>query len=229
MKLENENPTFVRDLFSRIAYRYDLNNSILSGGFDYFWRRKSAKLVASWKPTTVLDLATGSGALAAAIHKHAPGITIVGADFCFPLLKLANSRRQLPTLVVADGLNLPFADHSFDVVTIAFGLRNMASYPKALSEIARVLKPSGHILILDFSLPKNRLLRAIYCLYLQSILPAIAAIFSGERQAYDYLARSIGQFPSGQAMLTLMQQCGFQNCKAQQLTGGVVSLYEGQK
>ena len=127
-------------------------------------------MIAAGKPTHVLDLATGSGDLARALRKASPGSVIVGADFCLPMLEIAR-KKNIPMLVQADGLQLPFRDAMFDAVTVAFGLRNMASWNAALQEMARVLRPQGVILVMDFSLPDIRPLRNLYRLYLHNVLP----------------------------------------------------------
>ena len=224
-----EDPAFVRALFSRIAARYDLANTILSGGLDWFWRRRAAAQVRHWAPARLLDLATGSGALLETIQAACPGIWAVGADFCPPMLGQARARRGLPRLVAADGLRLPFADRSFDALTVAFGLRNMASWSGAVQEMARVLRPGGHLLVLDVSLPRRALLRAAYRVYLHRGLPLVAAVVCGERRAYDYLGESIESFPRGEAMSALLEKCGFRAPTAEELTGGIVSLYTAER
>jgi demethylmenaquinone methyltransferase/2-methoxy-6-polyprenyl-1,4-benzoquinol methylase len=143
------------------------------------------------------------------------------------MLRLA-SRRGLEYLFVADGLTLPFRNQVFDVVTIAFGLRNMASFGGALSEMARVLRPGGHILILDFSLPDFPL-RALYRLYLHRTLPWLAGALTGEPDAYRYLGGSIEEFPRGSAMIELVEQAGFCQGSARPLSGGVVTVYTGER
>lgn len=214
----------VRGLFSDIAGRYQVVNHLLSGGLDFYWRAIAVRLINSWKPSSVLDVATGTGDLAMAIRKACPQARVVGADFCRPMLEVAK-RNGLPELVVADGMNLPFADQNFDVVTAAFGLRNMASWEKGLSEMARILKPGGHLLILDFSLPARPLIRPLYRFYLHHILPHIAGLATGRKDAYEYLGVSIEQFPSGKTMTSLIEFCGFREAKAYPLTLGTVSIY----
>ena len=219
-----EAPAQVQGMFSRIAKRYDLANAVLSGGMDALWRRHAARLVAAWAPARLLDLATGSGVLAAALARACPGARVVGADFCVPMLCQAKAAGRLDRLVAADAMRLPFTDESFDVVTVAFGLRNMASYAGALREMRRVLRPSGRLLILDFSIPRGWW-RGIYRFYLHRCLPGIADRVSGERGAYEYLAESIETFPSGERMCVLLAECGFGQATAEELTGGIVSLY----
>ncbi len=221
-----EPPEAVRGFFSRIAGRYDLANTVLSAGMDAYWRWRATRLVRSWQPAMLLDLATGSGVLAASLARACPGLRIIGADFCPPMLQRARASGRLTRLVAADGLRLPFANGAFDAVTVAFGLRNMASWEEALREMRRVLKPGGRLLVLDFSLPRGWWRRA-YLFYLRRCLPLIAGIVAGEREAYDYLAASIQAFPSGEAMLDLLRAAGFEQPVAVELTGGMVSLYSG--
>jgi demethylmenaquinone methyltransferase/2-methoxy-6-polyprenyl-1,4-benzoquinol methylase len=224
MEIHKENPEMVRGLFSDIAGRYQVVNHILSGGLDFYWRAIAVRLIRPWNPSMVLDVATGSGDLAMAISKACPQARVVGADFCAPMLEVAR-RNGLPELVVADGMSLPLADQNFDVVTAAFGLRNMASWEKGLSEMARVLRPGGHLLILDFSLPELPVIRPLYRFYLHHILPHIAGLATGRKDAYEYLGESIEQFPSGEKMTSLIESCGFKNAKSHPLTLGTVSIY----
>jgi demethylmenaquinone methyltransferase/2-methoxy-6-polyprenyl-1,4-benzoquinol methylase len=181
-----------------------------------------------WKPNLVLDVATGSGDLASAIGKHFPGCRVIGADFCRPMLEVAR-RRGLSELVEADGLKLPFPDETFDAVTVAFGLRNMASWEGGLKEMARVLKPGGHLLVLDFSLPTLPVIRPLYRFYLHRILPIVAGIATGRMDAYEYLGGSIERFPSGETMTSLIGHCGFKEATSTPLSLGTVSIYAATK
>ena len=220
-------PNTIRHLFARIAHRYDLANTLLSLGCDSLWRANVGAKVKSWKPAAILDIATGSGVLAHELKRQVPAARVVGADFCPPMLALAR-RRGISELVVADGLALPFQDARFDVATIAFGLRNMASFDAALNEAGRVLRPGGHLLILDFSLPKPPL-RTLYRIYLHHVLPVLAGWLTGEPDAYHYFAGTIEDFPKGEAMLELLRRCGFLSCESRSLTAGIVTVYTGQK
>ena len=222
-----QEPKFVHSLFSSIAGRYDLANHLLSGGLDFLWRRHATNIVAGWKPATLLDLATGSGDLALAIERSVPGVEVTGADFCEPMLERARAK-GLRRTVVADAMRLPFPDGSFDAVTVAFGLRNMESWPGALREMSRVLTAGGHVLVLDFSLPKPPL-RAPYRFYLHHVLPVVAGIVTREKYAYEYLGDSIEKFPAGAAMTRLMEESGFTEATAEALSGGVVSIYTGEE
>ena len=213
----------VRAMFSAIARRYDLANHLLSGCLDFFWRKRAAAIVRSWKPSRILDLATGSGDLALTIRAACPDALLVGADFCHPMLRIAQ-RKGLANLITADGLRLPFAAATFDALTIAFGLRNMESHPAALAEMHRVLTPAGHVLILDFSLPPPPL-RWLYRPYLHHVLPRLASLLTGEKSAYDYLGDSIEKFPRGEAMCALLREAGFREPKWEPLSAGIVSLY----
>lgn len=222
-----QNPAKVRGIFSSIAERYDLANHLLSGGLDFLWRARAVRMVAAWKSRAILDLATGSGDLALAMQKKIPQAHIVGADFCLPMLQIA-ARKQLRPLVVADGTNLPFADASFDAVTVAFGLRNMASWPGGLREMSRVLSPGGHLLLLDFSMPRPPL-AAAYRFYLHRVLPKIAGALTGNRAGYEYLGESIESFPSGEAMCRLIEENNFRDARALPLAAGIVSIYTAIK
>ncbi|MEO8205113.1 MAG: ubiquinone/menaquinone biosynthesis methyltransferase [Chthoniobacterales bacterium] len=222
--LPQQDPEFVRGTFASISQRYDLANHLLSGGMDYLWRGKVAKIVRSWTPNRLLDLATGSGDLAIAIQNSCPSAQIVGADFCLPMLKMAHAK-GFKNLVHADAMRLPFRDNAFDGTTVAFGLRNMKSWKGALQEMARVIRPDGHILILDFSLPQNPFLRTAYRLYLHHLLPRIAGWVTGDKAAYDYLGESIEQFPHGAAMTQLLEENGFRQARSHPLTLGIVSIY----
>src|SRR2546423_342478 len=214
-------------MFGRIARRYDLANHLLSGGADFLWRRRAAKIVESWKPSDVLDLATGSGDLALAIQRRLPEAKIVAADFSPEMLEIARNKGVANT-TVADALQLPFENGSFDCVTVAFGLRNMADWDRALTEMSRVLRDDGHLLVLDFSLP-TAALRSAYRFYLHRCLPLLASIVTGQKAAYDYLGGSIEKFPSGAAMLELIERNGFTMASAEPLTGGIAAIYTAAK
>ncbi len=217
----------MRSYFARIAQRYDLVNTVLSFGLDALWRLRVARIVRDWAPKRVLDVATGSGELALAISRACPEAALVGADFCEPMLRVA-LKKNLPRLVVADALSLPFETAYFDAVTVAFGLRNMASWGDALNEMVRVLAPGGHLLILDFGLPKPPLL-SIYRFYLHRILPVFASVLTGERSAYEYLADSIESFPSGDRMCGLLERHGCANARYVGLLGGVAAVYTAER
>ena len=214
-------------MFGRIAQRYDLANHVLSGGADFLWRRRATRMVESWQPRRILDLATGSGDLALAFQRRLPDATIVAADFSPEMLEVAR-RKGVRETVLADALQLPFETSSFDCVTVAFGLRNMADWGAALGEMARVLRPGGHLLVLEFSLPAGAL-RPAYRFYLHRCLPVLASLVTGQRDAYDYLGRSIEKFPSGGEMMELIERNGFAKASAEPLTGGIATIYTARK
>lgn len=218
-----QDPIYVRKAFSRIADRYVVTNHVLSLGTDILWRKKVGRMVSDWKPATILDVATGTGDLALEIQRRCPDAQVTGSDFCPEMLAYAADDGVKET-VVADAMNMPFDDDSYDVLTVAFGLRNMASWPDALKEMRRVLKPGGHLLVLDFSLPTG-VLRGPYRFYLNKVLPKIAGLMTGEGDAYEYLAGTIEEFPSGSQMMGLIESCGFTDAAAQSLSCGVASIY----
>jgi len=224
---KSRDPRAVQAMFDGIASRYDLANHLLSGGIDYWWRHRAATIVEKWQPVRILDLATGSGDLALAIKRRLPQAHVTGVDFSPEML--ANARRKgLEDTIVADALQLPFADGSFDCVTVAFGLRNMADWGAAVREMARVLTRESHLLILDFSMPGGALQPA-YRFYLHRCLPTLAALVTRRRDAYEYLGASIEKFPAGAAMTSLMEANGLASATATRLTGGIATIYLAQK
>jgi demethylmenaquinone methyltransferase/2-methoxy-6-polyprenyl-1,4-benzoquinol methylase len=223
----SRDPQAVRAMFDQVAPRYDLANHLLSAGFDFNWRERAAKVVASWQPARVLDVATGSGDLALAIARKLPRARVTGADFSGEMLLRAR-RKGLREIIMADALQLPFGPDEFDCVTVAFGLRNMSDWGAALREMARVLRVGGHLLVMDFSLPIGPL-RGLYRFYLHHCLPAIASIVTGRKHAYEYLGASIENFPTGAEMLRLVERNGFAAAAAIPLTGGIVTMYTAAK
>ena len=219
---------YVREAFAGIARRYVLTNHVLSMGTDVLWRRKTARLVASFAPARILDLATGSGDLAIAIQNACPAAQVLGADFSVPMMRQAQ-QQHFQNLIAADAMSLPVADAAFDVVTVAFGLRNMASWPGALKEMHRVLRPGGHLVVLDFSLPSLPLMRRPYLFYLKHVMPKIAGLLTGKREAYEYLCGSIERFPSGAQMEHLLRECGFADPVSRPLSFGIATLYSAAK
>jgi demethylmenaquinone methyltransferase / 2-methoxy-6-polyprenyl-1,4-benzoquinol methylase len=221
-------PDRVRQMFGSIARRYDLANHFLSCGADFYWRRRAAEIVGSWQPKKIVDLATGTGDLALALQKKLPAAEIVGVDFLPEMLELAK-RKGLRQTIVADAMRLPFADSSFDCATVAFGLRNMEDSSAALREMARVVVENGHVLILEFSLPRLSIFRGLYRFYLHQCLPLFGSFLTRQQKAYDYLGESIEEFPSGQTMLQLMEANGFRSATAEPLSGGIVTIYTAKK
>ena len=222
-----QDPVFVHSVFSSIAKRYVTANHVLSLGVDILWRERALKLVAEWKPRRLLDIATGTGDLALAIRKALPEVDVLGTDFCRPMLDVA-VQRGLSNVLEADAMNLPLPDDSYDAATVAFGLRNMADYEKALREFRRILRSGGHLLVLDFSMPEG-ILAGPYRFYLHHILPRIAGVLTDNMGAYDYLGDSIETFPRGAAFCELLSRCGYLAPTALPLMGGIATIYTGEK
>lgn len=219
-------------MFARIAGRYDVANHLLSGGIDFWWRKRLVRAVHDARPRDVLDLATGSGDVAFAISDGLPRtVRITGMDFCQPMLDEAVKKRAANTRWAGiefrqgDGMALPLGDAEYDAVTISFGLRNMADRHKALSEMRRVLRPGGRLFVLEFSQP-YAWFRPFYFGYLKYILPAIAGVVTGDRGAYEYLCGSIEQFPARAAMSEELLRAGFSTVRATPMTFGIVALHE---
>jgi demethylmenaquinone methyltransferase / 2-methoxy-6-polyprenyl-1,4-benzoquinol methylase len=214
-------------MFGAIARRYDLANHTLSCGIDFYWRRRAANIVASWRPDKIVDLATGTGDLALALQKKLPDAEVTGVDFLPEMLELAQ-RKGVRKTILADAMKLPFPNASFDCVTIAFGLRNMENWSSALTEMSRVLRRNGHLLVLEFSLPTTLILRTIYRFYLHRCLPLLGSLLTRKKSAYDYLGDSIEEFPSGHAMIDLIQASGFGHATLQPLSHGIATIYTAQ-
>ena len=214
-------------MFGSIAQRYDRANHLLSCGVDFYWRKRAADIVASWQPHKIVDLATGTGDLALALQRKMPSAEVMGVDFLPEMVEIAKRKGVRQTLV-ADAMKLPFQNASFDAATIAFGLRNLPEWSGALREMRRVLNANGHVLILEFSLPRSSIFRAVYRVYLHRCMPLFGSLITRHKDAYDYLGDSIEAFPSDQAMVRLMKANGFNNARAEPLTGGIVTIYTGE-
>lgn len=223
-------------MFGRIARGYDAANVILSGGLDRWWRRQLVATVRRNAPASVLDVATGSGDVAFALARAlGPSVPVLGLDFCPPMLAQAEAKQRAApagryahvSFRPGDGLDLPLADASQDAATISFGLRNLADRARGLSELRRVLRPGGHLHILEFSQP-YRWFRPLYYLYLRHWLPHVAGWVTGDRAAYDYLNASIGAFPDHQALIREIRAAGFASVSARRLTLGIVALHEAR-
>jgi len=221
-----QDPHFVKNAFSKIADRYVVTNHVLSLGTDILWRKRVGQIVMEWAPECILDIATGTGDLAIELQRVCDEAEIIASDFCPEMLAHAE-RRGVKITQVVDAMNMPFDDNSCDVLTVAFGLRNMADYPKALKEMRRVIKPGGHLLILDFSSPEG-ILRKPYGFYLNKVLPKIAGRLTSQEEAYSYLAGSIGEFPSGKAMCNLIASEGYKEPRCEPLSGGIASIYTAE-
>lgn len=223
-------------MFDRIAHRYDLLNRLLSMRRDVAWRREMARQLPDRPALHLLDLATGTGDVLVALQHECPRVTRgVGLDMSAGMLALGADKlrrkglRDRSGMVRGDAVHLGVADDAFDVVTIAFGIRNVVKVDQALGEMHRVLKPGGRALILEFSLPPNALIRAGYLGYFRHVLPRVGGAISGDTRAYRYLNRTVETFPYGDAFAALMRRAGFVDVEFIPLTFGIATLYRGDK
>ena len=221
---------WVRGMFGRIAGRYDLLNHLLSFNLDKRWRKRTIERVAEViqrEDARILDLCCGTGDVLFGIEKRRNG-TAFGSDFCHPMLVEAGKKVASP-LFEADALALPMASESLDLITIAFGFRNLANYRKGLEELLRVLKPGGVVAILEFSQPNNRAFAAAYGFFSTQMLPFIGGLISGSRDAYSYLPESIRKFPTAEELSEEMRSAGFRRVEFERMTAGAVALHRGWK
>lgn len=220
----------IRAMFDSIAHRYDLLNHLLSGGTDIAWRRYAVSKILQGGERRVLDLACGTGDLALEIQRRVnPGAEVIGVDFSGGMLRLAHQKNSTDVQwIQGDGLRLPFPDGTFDLVTIAFGIRNMESLEGGLREIHRVLRPGGRLGILEFSKPENPLVRTVYMPYFLHVLPRIGALLS-RRSAYLYLPHSVLHFPNRYELASKMRDAGFGRVRHRPLTLGIAALHIGDR
>ena len=233
----------VRQMFGEISGRYDLMNHVLSGGVDYYWRWRTIRLVAPNGTTPILDVCTGTGDLALAYWKAGKGkIPVMATDFTPEMLRLAEGKRDKQwgkqiaegaaplTFLEADTQHLPFENDRFQIVSVAFGLRNVTNTELGLNEMIRVCQPGGRVAVLEFSMPTNPLFNVIYRNYFKYVLPRIGQLFAKNKQsAYNYLPASVSEFPYGKALADKMEACGLTNVTWTPLTFGIATLYLGQK
>ncbi len=222
----------IREMFTAIAPNYDFLNHLLSLGVDYSWRRTMIRRALGKDERALLDVACGTGDVALALRRYRPRARIVGLDFSPGMLELARKKSARVgaglELVAGSAEALPFPDASFDLVTIAFGIRNVVDRQKALREFYRVLKPGGRVAVLEFSQPPQPWFRMLYDFYFARILPLVAGLFA-RRDAYRYLPESVANFPGPGIFSGWLRAAGFQRCRWQRLTLGVVVLYLGEK
>lgn len=234
-KGEEQHAKAVHEMFSGIAGRYDLLNHLLSANVDKRWRKKVAGVLAPILEdpnALVLDVACGTGDLAIEL-KNSGSARIIGTDFCRPMLAIADDKASENDLGIpfleGDGMRLSFADGTFDAVTIAFGLRNFSNWERGLAELFRVLKPSGKLVVLEFSSPMIPGFKQAFRFYFASILPRIGGLVSGSRGAYEYLPDSVTRFPDQKGLAALMGQIGFSNVEYRNLTGGIAAIHSGTR
>lgn len=232
----DKSPSRIRDMFGQIAGRYDFLNRLLSLGIDRSWRRKTVKIVPPQGDAPILDVCTGTADLALAYWKASPTTPIVAADFCQPMLAVGQEKCRRAgaadqiTLVEADTMQLPFPNDHFQIVSVAFGLRNVADTDAGLREMVRVCRPGGRVAILEFSTPTLWPLGPIYAWYFRHVLPRIGQALARNRQsAYNYLPQSVGRFPQGQQLAQLLKTAGLHHVTFHPFTFGVATLYVGTK
>lgn len=223
----------VKLMFNNIAHRYDFMNRLLTFRIDTIWRKRAVKLVKPFSPKDILDVATGTGDFAVQLAKLKP-TKVIGIDIADVMLELGRKKIEKKGLsgtvqfIEADSENLPFADNSFDVVSSAFGVRNFETLEKGLGEMHRVLRPGGHVLILEASNPENMPFKGLYKTYMCRICPAIGGLFS-ENKAYSYLNRSVSVFPTGKAFTDILTHVGFTEAAHYPQSMGVASIYLAKK
>jgi demethylmenaquinone methyltransferase/2-methoxy-6-polyprenyl-1,4-benzoquinol methylase len=220
-------------MFDQIAWRYDFLNHFLSLNIDKIWRRKAVNELRGQPLNEVLDVATGTADLALAIQKRLHPQHIVGVDISEGMLAMGRKKiekkglTQQITLQFGDSEALPFADYTFDAVTVAFGVRNFDQLEKGLREMFRVLKTGGKVVVLEFSIPQNRFFRSIFQFYFHCVLPLLGRWVSKDAKAYHYLPDSVQSFPHGANFGKIMERCGFEDVKIKLLTWGIASIYTG--
>ena len=214
-------------MFDDVAEKYDVTNDVLSLGQDRLWRRAVIQAVGASAGECVLDIAAGTGTSSEPFADA--GVDVVPADFSLGMLRVGKRRRDDLGFTAADAMRLPFADNSFDAVTMSFGFRNVHSTSDALREFRRVTRPGGTILICEFSTPTNPAFRKVYSEYLMSALPRVARRVGSNADSYVYLAESIRMHPDQEALKALMKQAGFGHVDVHNLTGGMVALHVGIK
>ncbi len=227
----------VRQMFGQIAPKYDRMNHLLSMNVDRYWRWRTVRLLRPVPDEPILDICTGTGDLAFAFHKQTRGrAPVIGADFCHEMLEIGEQKKTRAgingevTFVEADAQALPFDDERFQIVSVAFGLRNVADTDRGLREMARVCRPGGKVAVLEFSMPRWQPMKAIYGWYFRHVLPRVGQMMArNEQDAYSYLPESVGEFPSGDALAQRMRDAGLAEITYRPLTLGIATLYIGVK
>jgi len=220
----------VREMFARISPRYDLLNHLLSMNVDRRWRRAVTRKLRAILPedAQLLDIACGTGDLSIELFDNLSA-RVIGLDFCRPMLEIAARKTSEIFFVEADALRLPFADASFDALTIAFGLRNLSNVEDGLKEMRRILRPGGWAAILEFSTPVVPGFRGLFDFYMWLVLPRVGAWISGSRSAYEYLPQSVARFANQDQLVGMMRDAGFERVSFENLTGGIAALHTGQR
>jgi len=222
-----KDPSQVAAMFDEVADAYDLTNDVLTGGIDRLWRRATVAAIGAKAGDIVLDIAAGTGTSSEPLA--AAGVHVIPADFSLGMLRVGVRRRPELAFTAADATRLPFADGSFDAVTMSFGLRNVVDVTTALAEFARVTKPGGRLVICEFSAPTNGPFRRVYTEYLMRALPAVAKRVSSSPDSYVYLAESIRAWPAQRELASMVAQAGWSSVQWRNLSGGIVALHRAVK
>ncbi len=225
----------VREMFSRLAWRYDLVNDLMSFGMHRRWKRQTVRLALAGAPAgrgaRLLDLCCGSGDLCF-LAEELGAASVTGIDFTLPMLAVARRRRiagrRRSRFTQADALRLPFADGTFDTITVSYGLRNIADIPGALAELRRVLAPGGRLAVLDFGKPANRIAAALYAGYLRAVMPLVGWIFHGDPDTYLYIPESLARYPGQRGVETLMREAGFVDARYEERLLGTMGINIGE-
>jgi demethylmenaquinone methyltransferase/2-methoxy-6-polyprenyl-1,4-benzoquinol methylase len=234
MDIAGADKQYVRSLFNAIAYRYDLLNHLLSGGVDLYWRRRAIEHLRPYGPGRILDVATGTGDFALAALRLNPE-RVVGVDIAENMLAIGREkirRRGVAdriTFEQGDAEHLAFGHGAFDAAIVAFGVRNFENLTAGLREMARVVKPGGQVVVLEFSRPKTFPFRQIYMVYFRTLLPLIGRVVSGHTGAYTYLPDTVMRFPEGSAFLEQLRACGCDDVREERLTFGIATIYAGRR
>ncbi len=226
--------TFVREMFARIAPRYDAANRVLTAGMDERWRRRAIALLAPPAGGAIVDLCCGTGDVVFHLLRTDPSLAVTGVDFCAPMLDGARARapreaRGSATFVEGDVMALPFADNSFDGATMGFSLRNVVDIDQVLREVLRVLKPGARFVNLDVSKAPNKLWKRTFDLYFYRVVPWIGGIVGGSKQAYSYLPSSLTNHPNAEALREKFARAGFADAGFERIMGGTIAAHYGTK
>ena len=225
----------VAGMFDKIAFRYDFLNRILSAGIDVSWRKKAIKELKDLAPKKVLDVATGTADVAIMVNKMLKTDKVVGIDISSGMLELGRKKIERLGLTdkielkIGDSETISFADSSFDAITVAFGVRNFENLEKGLSEMLRVLKPGGKLVVLEFSKPKQPAFKGLYNLYMNTVAPGFGKLIAKNGEAYQYLNDSVQSFPEGKQFVEIMRAAGFQQTYMKPLTLGICTIYCGYR
>jgi demethylmenaquinone methyltransferase/2-methoxy-6-polyprenyl-1,4-benzoquinol methylase len=233
----DKSDTRVRRMFAEIASNYDRMNHVLSMNVDRYWRWRTVNIVYPRGNAPILDVCTGTGDLALAYHRRSKGkVEVIGGDFCPPMLEIARKKAASRNgdanirFIEADAQNLPFENDRFQIVSVAFGLRNVADTDQGLREMTRVCMPGGKVAVLEFSMPTLPIVKQFYGWYFRNVLPRIGQLFAkNKEEAYQYLPDSVGQFPMGEALARRMREAGLRDVCFYPLTLGLATLYVGVK